>query len=659
MRSLLLLGAILLGSAASRAALAHVDPWPSKSRQVIEVGTLALRPCADAPAYCGSIERAFDPKGSIAGHTSIHFEYYPHTSSGEAIGVLVATEGGPGYPATGSRDEYLALFKPLLRQRDLIIMDNRGTGQSGAVDCHELQTAEKWTIELTAACGDSLGARAPLYSTAYAADDLAAILEALHVRQVDLYGDSYGTYFAQVFVLRHSDLLRSVVLDGAYPLNGEDYPWYPTYAPAMRYKFDTACRRYAPCAALPGTSIEHIQPLLETLRSAPFRASAADSDGRLRTFTAEPAQLATVMFGGSPALATVRELDAAARAFVLGDRLPALRLVAETISGVDSRDPTGDAAKYSAGLAAAVMCQDPPQIFDMRLPVPLRLADRNRAIAERQRSKPDTYAPFLIDEYRGMPLDYSFIDQCVQWPAAPIDHPASHVAATDAQYPDIPALVLSGEFDNITTMADGAAVAASFKHGRQIRIQNSFHVNALPHARSACGAQLVRRFIETLSPGDTACAASVAPLRLVPAFVRHASELLPATATKGNIATAADLRLASAAAATVGDALVRVWGNSSGQGVGLRGGNFRNDAAATGSRVTLSNVRWTEDLAVSGTIVVSGLRNALVRAQVHLIGPETTQGDLSISWREGKQGAAARLRGTIDGRLLIARTPAP
>ena len=120
-----------------------------------------------------------------------------------------ATEGGPGYPATLSRDDYLALFEPLRRRHDVLLMDNRGTGQSGAVDCRDLQTAEKWTVELTAACGRSLGIRASLYSTAYAADDLAAILEALDAAKIDLYGDSYGTYFEQVFAVRHPNTLRS------------------------------------------------------------------------------------------------------------------------------------------------------------------------------------------------------------------------------------------------------------------------------------------------------------------------------------------------------------------------------------------------------------------------------------------------------------------
>src|SRR5450432_3354649 len=219
------------------------------------VGTLELRRCPVVPAYCGTLDRPLDPTGAVAGRIAIHFEYYPHSGPGKPSGTLVATEGGPGYPATLSRDAYLALFKPLRRQRDLLLMDNRGTGESGAIDCRELQTAEKWTVELTAACGRSLSSSAPLYSTAYAADDLAAILQALDIRRIDLYGDSYGTYFEQVFAVRHPNILRSIVLDGAYPLNGADYPWYSIYAPAMREKFDIACRRFAPCARLAGTSI--------------------------------------------------------------------------------------------------------------------------------------------------------------------------------------------------------------------------------------------------------------------------------------------------------------------------------------------------------------------------------------------------------------------
>ena len=68
----------------------------------------------------------------------------------------------------------------------------------------------------------------------------------------------------------------------------------------------------------------------------------------------------------------------------------------------------------------------------------------------------------------------------------------------------------------------------------QIRIANSFHVNALPHARSACAAQIVRRFIDTLEPGRYRLRGQVPPLRLVPRFAVHASQLEPAGALPGN-----------------------------------------------------------------------------------------------------------------------------
>ena len=174
---------------------------------------MTLQRCRAAPAWCGTLLRALDPAEARAGSIAIHFEYYPHVAPGKSLGLLVATEGGPGFPATDSRDEYLALFRPLLGQRDLVIMDNRGTGQSAAIDCPALQTAAIITVENIGACGRLLGPKAALYTTAFAADDLAAILDALAAGPIDLYGDSYGTYFAQVFTLRHPTRVRSIVLD--------------------------------------------------------------------------------------------------------------------------------------------------------------------------------------------------------------------------------------------------------------------------------------------------------------------------------------------------------------------------------------------------------------------------------------------------------------
>ena len=261
------------------------------------------------------------------------------------------------------------------------------------------------------------------------------------------------------------------------------------------------------------------------------------------------------------------------------------------------------------------------------------------------KSAPDTYAPFTIDEYRGMPLDYSFIDQCVEWPVASSIHPASHVVAADPHYPDVPALIISGELDNITTPADGAAVAAAFKRGTQIRIANSFHVNALPHARSGCAAQIVRRRPHE-SRCDSSCAANVPPLRLTPRFAIHASQLEPAVAMPGNRAGAAELQQASAAVMTAGDVLARIGANSSGRGVGLRGGIFHIAADSSAVHVALKGVRWTEDLAVSGKIDKPLARTGSVRASLELFDGSRRIGKLRIEWPEGVAGSNAAVRGT-------------
>ena len=642
------------------------------------VGNLDLQACGAAGAYCGDLERALDPSGAVLGQISVHFEWYPHTRTGKSLGTLVATEGGPGFPATLSREDYLTLFRPLMSQRDVLIMDNRGTGQSGAIDCHELQTAETWSVASVAGCGESLGNRASLYSTVYATDDLAAILAALGVAQIDLYGDSYGTYFEQVFAVRHPAMLRSVVLDGAYPLTGPDYAWYPNYAPAMRVKFNLACARSAPCAGLPGTSIDHILLAIEALRAHPFAAKGFDVNGKERRFQADASQLAIVMFGSAPAFTTAREVDAAARAFVQDDPLPLLRLMAETVSAVDSRDPNADATKWSAGLAAAVMCQDPPQVFDMRLPPAERARDRDRALAERRQSHPNTYSPFTIDEYRAMPLDYSYLDQCVGWPVAPPGQPASQVGV-NAIYPDVPALVISGEFDSITTPAEGAAVAGAFKRGVHVVIANSFHVNALPRGRSACAADIVRRFLARLTTGDTACASQVPPLRLVSRFAMLAGELEPAAGRPGNSAPRAQLQWVTAAVLTVGDVLARVDSNSTGSGVGLRGGKFTLSRGRTRIRVQLDHVRWVNDLGVSGIVDRPVGRRGMVKAIVQVAPTDAAPtggrsaarasagdsprndslGRLSLQWIEGVDHAVAEVRGAFAATKVMAHTAAP
>jgi len=67
----------------------------------IHAGSLSLTPCSDAPSYyCGTLARPLDPSGEVSGTIDVAFRWLPHSdTSGPGDGVIVASEGGPGYPS--------------------------------------------------------------------------------------------------------------------------------------------------------------------------------------------------------------------------------------------------------------------------------------------------------------------------------------------------------------------------------------------------------------------------------------------------------------------------------------------------------------------------------------------------------------------------------
>jgi hypothetical protein len=192
-----------------------------------------------------------------------------------------------------------------------------------------------------------------------------------------------------------------------------------------------------------------------------------------------------------------------------------------------------------------------------------------------------------------------------------------------------------------------------------VRIANSFHVNALPRARSDCGAEIVRRFITTLAAGDISCASQVPAVRLVPRFAAEARDLAPAAELPGNSASPRQLRIVSAAVQTAGDLLARIDANAANHGRGLRGGNFRLKRSGDGVRIELHQVRWTRDVAVSGRILVSSRRNGMVRAFLRVVSPEDPIGRLTVQWPEGVDHSEALIRGAFAATQVLATTAAP
>jgi len=152
------------------------------------------------------------------------------------------------------------------------------------------------------------------------------------------------------------------------------------------------------------------------------------------------------------------------------------------------------------------------------------------------------------------------------------------------------------------------------------------------------------------------CTMRIPAIRPAAAFVRHAEDVVPATAGKGNTASPHDLAIAAAAAETAGYTIERTWRSSGDSGLGLRGGKFTIERADEQVKAVLDQVRWTEDLAVSGT-TIRDKKTGEVRADLTLSGAGT--GKLSIRWNEKEATPRALIAGTIGQRTVHAWVQAP
>jgi pimeloyl-ACP methyl ester carboxylesterase len=620
-----------LAALVGAALLGLPSPAISEDRAVV-----TLRPCHVLPhARCGTLERPWEPGNPAAGTVTVGFAFLPaRDRSRPVLGTVVPHEGGPGYSTTGTAGSYAAMYGRLLERRNLLLVDQRGTGLSEPVDCPALQDLKGDYATAAAACGAALGDRADDYTTALAADDVAAVVDALGLGRVDVYGDSYGTFFTEVYAGRHPGQVRSIVLDSAYPAYGED-GWYATQGPAVRSAFTAVCRRSPACRGAGRPFLATLDKVLDVVRAKPWRGTAYDADGRRMKVTVDGAGLAAVAYGATFTPAFYRELTAALRSGLSGDHRPLLRLVAEATGGGTDAGPV---KAYSEGLDAAVACHDYPQLYDMTAPPAVRQQQYAAALDARTATDPDIYGPFTVHEYAAS--DWQMLDWCTQWPTAPASNPAGPPIPPSGGYPDVPVLVLSGELDTITTPAEGAIVASQFPDARQVLVANSFHVTAYGDT-DRCAVRLVRAFVAAPSGRlPTRCASRVEPVRALGRFPRALSARPRAGA------------VARAAALTVADLQDRWWNNYSGHGVGLRGGTFRY-AGYNHVHFRLSGYRLLPGLPVSGAAVWDRL------AETMTVSLDLPSGHLDGHWDTRSRHARAVLSGHLRDHPVRLSFPAP
>ena len=177
-----------------------------------------------ASALCGTLTVPENPDEPQGRQLELAFAVQEARASEAQPDPVVFLAGGPGQSARDALPIVQAALRELNRDRDLIFLDQRGTGGSNALECSFDEQGELWLepdwTEINRQlrdCLDEWDADVRHYTTTHGANDLEALREAYGFESLNLIGGSYGTRMAQVYLRNYPERVRSVVLDGVVP----------------------------------------------------------------------------------------------------------------------------------------------------------------------------------------------------------------------------------------------------------------------------------------------------------------------------------------------------------------------------------------------------------------------------------------------------------
>jgi pimeloyl-ACP methyl ester carboxylesterase len=246
--------------------------------------TLALLPCTLAggvAARCGTFTVTEDRTAPAGRTISLRVAVIPARDGGTKADPLVHITGGPGGSAVADALRMLSVFSEVNESRDIVLVDQRGTGGSNRLDCprplSSLTNAAAVRAYM-ADCMKGLAADPRQYTTVPAMGDLDDVLRALGYRQVNVYGASYGATAAQYFLAEHGELVRTVILDGATLLDVPIFElWGRNGQRALRLILER-CADSKPCRARYPRVRRETFEVIATLRHRPVRIKGASID---------------------------------------------------------------------------------------------------------------------------------------------------------------------------------------------------------------------------------------------------------------------------------------------------------------------------------------------------------------------------------------------
>jgi pimeloyl-ACP methyl ester carboxylesterase len=443
---------------------------------------LPLRECrlehplrlASIPARCGVLEVPEDRTRPAGATLGLSIAVVPALNRQSAAAPLFLLAGGPGQGAEALYASLAAAFARVNRNHDIVLVDQRGTGNSAPLSC---DYPDDWQAtdnpmpalrQATLACLRKYGDRVRFYTSSAAVADLEAVREALGYPLIDLYGVSYGTRVAQIYMRHHPRSVHAVILDGVtYPQQaiGPDTPLDGQRALDLIVR---RCARSPDCAAayprlrqdLDGLLLQ-FGPQKSTLTlddpndglplKIEFNRGVLDASLRFLSYNSMQASLLPTLIhrGAQGALAP---------------------LAAQTI--MTARQV---ADQLASGMQNTVICSED---------VPFFRADIDRTAISRT--------------YQGTDQLDALLEICKLWPRGPVD--------ADLHSPlnsDIPTLLLSGEADPVTPPADAERAARGLRHHRHLILSGEGH----GQVATGCVPTLMAEFLHTAAPEtlDAAC----------------------------------------------------------------------------------------------------------------------------------------------------------
>lgn len=476
-----LLALLLLGGNAAALAAGEKSLDPALGFTDCSIGSGA----AKIVAQCTSLSVPLDPDSADAGTLDLAIARIPARRQSASRDAFTLLAGGPGQSALESFPSVAFAFRHVMRDHDVILIDQRGTGKSSRLSCPqeddslgvEFDDDTTMLTESAQACLDTLDSDPRLFTTSVAVRDLETVREALGVTQWNLYGISYGTRVALHYLRRYPDKVRTLVLDAVVP---PTVPLGPDIAPLAQRSLDIIferCAETAGCFDAFGDLQTETRELLDSLKTEPRTITYEDvASGQIKTMEFTWQHLAVTLRLLSYSSQTASILPSMLHEAIANDNFAPLARQAM----LQSRS-LGDS--LATGMHHSIICtEDAPYMQD--------------AVASGY-------------SYMGDNVVSSLLATCAVWPEGRMDEDFRQAVNSD-----VPTLILSGEADPITPPSYGDIVAEWLENSRHLVNPQQGHMQA----PFGCMPVLLAQFVDNADPQtlDTAC---LERLRVLPFFV--------------------------------------------------------------------------------------------------------------------------------------------